>query len=42
MGYQGYVVPDHHFGLVGDSDWQHCGRAWRVGYIRGLMQALGM
>ena len=41
-GYQGYVVPDHHFGLAGDTDWRHCSRAWQVGYIRGLMQALGL
>jgi mannonate dehydratase len=40
VGYQGYVVPDHHFGFSGDSDWAHCSRAWQVGYIRGLMQAL--
>jgi mannonate dehydratase len=40
VGYEGYVVPDHHFGLVSDSDWHHCSRAWSVGYLRGLMQAL--
>jgi len=40
VGYEGYVVPDHHFGLAGDSDWHHCSRAWQVGYIKGLMQAL--
>jgi mannonate dehydratase len=40
VGYEGYVVPDHHFGLIGDSDWHHCSRAWSVGYLRGLMQAL--
>jgi mannonate dehydratase len=42
VGFGGYVVPDHHFGLVGDTDWRHCSRAWQVGYIRGLMQALGI
>ena len=42
VGYEGYVVPDHHFGLVGDGEWHHCSRAWHVGYIRGLMQALGI
>jgi mannonate dehydratase len=42
VGYRGYLVPDHHFGLVGDSDWQYCSRAWQVGYLRGLMQALGI
>jgi len=42
VGYEGYVVPDHHVGFVGDSDWAHCSKAWQVGYIRGLMQALGI
>jgi mannonate dehydratase len=42
VGYQGYIVPDHHFGLVGDGEWRRCSRAWQVGYIRGLMQALEM
>jgi mannonate dehydratase len=42
VGYEGYVVPDHHFGLAGDSDWHRCSRAWQVGYIKGLMQVLGI
>ena len=42
VGYEGYVVPDHHAGLIGDSDWAHCSRAWHVGYLKGLMQALGI
>jgi mannonate dehydratase len=42
VGYEGYVVPDHHFGLAGDSDWHHGSKAWQVGYIKGLMQALGI
>jgi mannonate dehydratase len=42
VGYQGYIVPDHHFGLIGDTEWRHCSRAWQVGYIQGLMQALGI
>lgn len=42
VDYDGYIVPDHHFGLIGDSDWAHCSRAWQVGYIHGLMQALGI
>jgi mannonate dehydratase len=42
VGYAGYIVPDHHFGLTADTDWAHCSRAWQVGYIRGLMQALGI
>ncbi len=42
VGYDGYLVPDHHFGLTGDSEWMHRSKAWQVGYIRGLMQALGL
>jgi mannonate dehydratase len=42
VGFEGYIVPDHHFGLAGDSDWMRSSRAWQVGYIRGLMQALGI
>jgi len=42
VGYEAYVVPDHHFGLTGDSDWSHRSRAWQVGYIKGLMHALGV
>jgi mannonate dehydratase len=42
VDYQGYIVPDHHFGLVGDDEWMRSSRAWQVGYIRGLMQALEM
>ena len=42
VGFEGYVVPHHHFGLTGDTEWMHCSRAWQVGYIRGLMQALAI
>ena len=35
-------MADHHIGIAGDSDWQHYSRAWQVGYIRGLLQALGI
>ena len=42
VGYQGYLVPDHNFGLAGDGEWAQASRAWQVGYIRGLLQALGI
>jgi len=42
VGYKGYLVPDHHFGLAGDDGWSSNSRSWQVGYIRGLMQALGI
>ena len=41
VGYEGYVVPDHHIGFIGDTDWAHCSKAWQVGFVRGLMHALG-
>jgi mannonate dehydratase len=40
VGYDGYLVPDHHIGFTGDDDWMRGSRAWQVGYIKGLMQAL--
>jgi mannonate dehydratase len=42
VGYDGYLVPDHHFGFAGDGEWAQASRAWQVGYIRGLMQGLGI
>jgi hypothetical protein len=42
VGYQGYLVPDHHFGVAADDpDYPLISRAWQVGYIHGLLQALG-
>ncbi len=42
VGYEGYLVPDHHFGVDADDDeYPLISRAWQVGYIRGLLQALG-
>lgn len=41
VGFDGFVVPDHHPGIQGDGDWQERSRAWHVGYLKGLIQALG-
>ncbi len=42
VGYAGYLVPDHHFGVDADDDeYPLISRAWQVGYIRGLLQAVG-
>lgn len=41
VGYQGYLVPDHKLGIVGDTDWGHRYWAFALGYIKGLLQAVG-
>lgn len=42
VGFEGYIVPDHHFGFAGDTpEWPRISRAWQIGYMRGLLQALG-
>jgi len=39
VGYEGVLVPDHQFGIQGDTEWSLASRAWQVGYITALMQA---
>ena len=39
VGYDGFLVPDHQFGIEGDDDWASISRAWQVGYIAALIQA---
>jgi mannonate dehydratase len=41
VGYPGYIVPDHHIGIAGDDEWMRYSRAWQVGYLRGVIEALG-
>lgn len=37
-GYDGYLTPDHHPHVIGDTVWGHRSRGFALGYIRGLMQ----
>ena len=39
VGYDGVLVPDHHFGIAGDDPWRTISRAWQIGYITALIQA---
>lgn len=39
-GFDGMIIPDHVPRLVGEPDWQPSGRAFTIGYIRGLLNAL--
>jgi mannonate dehydratase len=38
-GFTGYLVPDHHPHVEGDTRWGHRSRAFGLGFMRGLMQA---
>ena len=37
--FDGFVMPDHYPGLLGDSEARDTARAWCVGYLRALAQA---
>jgi mannonate dehydratase len=37
VGFRGFMIPDHVPHMEGDTPWCHRGRAYTVGYIRGLM-----
>ncbi len=37
--FSGYITPDHHPHVVGDTAWGHRSRAFALGYIRGLVQS---
>ncbi|MGD8238606.1 MAG: mannonate dehydratase [Armatimonadota bacterium] len=41
VGYQYALMPDHVPGIAGDTPWGHRARAHAIGYMRGLMQAVG-
>ncbi len=41
VGFKGFILPDHVPRMVGDAEWCHRGRAWTVGYIQGLIAAVG-
>lgn len=40
-GFEGMVIPDHVPQLEGEADWQPSGRAFTIGYIRGMLKAYG-
>lgn len=39
-GFEGMIIPDHVPQLTGEPDWQPSGRAFTIGYIRGMLKAL--
>ncbi len=40
-GFKGIIIPDHTPHGAGDTEYGHRGRAYAIGYMRGLMQAAG-
>lgn len=42
VGYTGTIMPDHTPRVAGDTPWGHRGRAYAIGYMRALMQAVGV
>jgi D-mannonate dehydratase len=38
--YDGYLSPDHHPHVVGDTVWGHRSRGFALGYMRGLLQSV--
>ena len=40
VGFHGFILPDHVPRMEGDGEWCHRGRAWTVGYIQALIQAV--
>mgnify|MGYP002761605826 CR=1 FL=1 len=40
VGFSGVMIPDHTPHMDGDTDWDHRGRAYTVGYLKGLLRCL--
>ncbi|EMA37309.1 mannonate dehydratase [Halococcus hamelinensis] len=40
VGFDGMMIPDHTPHVEGDSDWEHRGRSFTVGYLRGMLKAM--
>lgn len=40
VGFDGMIIPDHVPHLEGDSNWNHRGRSYTVGYLNGLLRCI--
>lgn len=40
VGFSGMMIPDHTPHLEGDTDWDHRGRAYTVGYMKALLRCV--
>ncbi|SHJ08068.1 mannonate dehydratase [Pseudozobellia thermophila] len=41
VGYKGMIMPGHVPKVIGDGSWEERGRAFTIGYIKGIMATLG-
>jgi mannonate dehydratase len=41
VGFSGVMIPDHTPHMDGDTDWDHRGRAYTVGYLKALLRCIG-
>jgi mannonate dehydratase len=39
-GFSGMMIPDHVPDIEGDTEWGHRGRAYTVGYLKGMLKSL--
>ena len=40
VGFDGVMIPDHTPHLEDDTDWEHRGRSYTVGYMKGMLKAM--
>lgn len=40
VGFHGFLIPDHTPHFIDDTPWAHRGRAWTMGYIKALLEAV--
>jgi mannonate dehydratase len=39
-GFTGFMLDDHLPQMDGDTDWQHRGRAYEIGYLQGMLKMM--
>lgn len=42
VGFEGLMIPDHVPKMDGDGNWKHRGRAYTVGYLKGMVKSRGI
>ena len=42
VGFNGFMIPDHVPHMIGDTPWCHRGRAYTIGYMKAMLEALDL